>query len=106
MTEAWLLIDEAAIRAAADNPSGVTQLTLPPIAALEECPDPKALLESLILTASEKSGRRLAQLKRDVASRRGRIAELTRDFSPLLRLPAFAEFRRRTADAVAALGLR
>ena len=89
MTEAWLLLEEDAIRKAADNPNGTIGLDLPPIANLERIPDPKKVLSDLLILAAEKTGRRKAQFERDISVRRQRVAELIRDFSPLHQLPAF-----------------
>lgn len=69
MTEAWLLFDSSAIRHAADNPNGKIQLNIPRLQDIERVADPKKELEGLLCVASEKSGRRLAQFKRDIASR-------------------------------------
>jgi hypothetical protein len=57
MTEAWLLLDEAAIRRAAGNPSGQEELQIPPPADLEALPDPKSLLHGLLREASRSSSR-------------------------------------------------
>lgn len=89
MTEAWLLTDEAAIRRAADNPHGSVALSLPALHTVERIPDPKQKLFDLLRTASQKSGRRLDQFKRDESERRFRVAELTEDISPLQHIPAF-----------------
>jgi hypothetical protein len=101
MTEAWLLIDETAIRCAADNPNGDVRLCLPPVSALEHVPDPKRLLEELLLAASGKSPHRLARFKQNLNIRTQRVADLLRDFSPLRRLPAFLAFEADTRLAVA-----
>lgn len=47
MTEAWLLVDEKAIRKAAGNPNGRVRLNLPRISRLEALPDPKSSLRAL-----------------------------------------------------------
>jgi hypothetical protein len=101
MTEAWLLIDEAAIRRAADNPNGAVPLDIPPVARLESLPDPKATCDALLISASEKSGRRRKMFTRDseLAARRTRIAELIDDFSPLNQLSAFRAFCDRVEVA-------
>lgn len=98
MTEAWLLTDESPIRQAADNPNGTAPLALPPVRQLEQLPDPKSFLNDLLIVASEKAGRRQAKFKRpsELAWRRVRVAQLTKDFSPLRSLGAFAEFERAT----------
>ena len=101
MTEAWLLIDIAAIRRAADNPNGIVPLTIPPIGRLESLPDPKETCNTLLIQASEKSGRRRERFKRpsELGLHRARIAELIRDFSPLKQLPAFCSFCKRVQAA-------
>jgi len=87
MQEAWLLIDEAALRSAADNPRGRMPLEMPLLRKLEEVPDPKQLLWSLLSTAS---GLRSGRLRRfGPAPRIHRLADLIDDFSPLRQLPAF-----------------
>lgn len=59
MTEAWLLLDEAAIRRVAGRPSGRRPLNLPRPVDIERVPDPKHLLADCLAEASELSGRRL-----------------------------------------------
>ena len=87
MQETWLLFDQAALRSAADNPKGRMSLELPPLKRLEEVPDPKNLLWSLLATAS---GLRPGRLRRfDPGPRIHRLADLIEDFSPLRGLSAF-----------------
>jgi hypothetical protein len=87
MTEAWLLLDEAAIRTAAGNPNGKSPLALPRPRSIEKLPDPKALLLDLLRAASELTGRRRKQF--DAAAAGRRIVEQTTDFTRLRQLPAF-----------------
>lgn len=100
MTEAWLLIDERAIREAAGNPTGTIPLNLPRIRRLESLPDPKKVLEDALLRASEKSGRKAHQIRRTLGQRKHRVAELMDDLDPLDDLPAFREFRQATQEAL------
>jgi hypothetical protein len=58
MTEAWLLLDETAIRQVAGNPRGRTDLCLPKVHEVESVADPKHILQQCILKASETTGRR------------------------------------------------
>lgn len=104
MTESWLLIDLPAIRRAADNPAGRVPLALPRARDLEGIPDPKAVLYALLTDASEKSGRRRQQftVPSHLARRRGRVADLIADYSPLRQLPAFRAFEADTRAAVKA----
>jgi len=90
MMEAWLLIDEAAIRSASGNPNGSNVLDLPPISHVENLPDPKGVLHDLIREASGLGTRRRQRL--NVKELIYRIADLVDDFSPLERVPAFASF--------------
>ncbi len=91
MMEAWLLIDEGAIRRAADNPRGTMDIGLPSrMAGIEREADPKSLLHDALRRACGHQGRRLAKFHS--ADRVGRIAELIDDFEPLRQLEAFRQF--------------
>ena len=85
--EAWLLIDQSAIRRAAGNPNGTVDLVLPPIGQLESITDPKECLYDLLKAACELGGRRLKKFKPFRLVRL--IAENISDFSPLRQPSAF-----------------
>lgn len=59
MTEAWLLLDEEAIRQVAGSPSGKGDLSLPQRSAVERVADPKQVLKEALVAASGLHGRRL-----------------------------------------------
>lgn len=101
MTEAWLLLDEAAIRSAAGNPRGRLLLNLPPIASIERIADPKQVLFEALKTASEHTGRRLRTLS--VEERRHRVAELM-DCELLGNLSAFQRMRDELTSTLTANG--
>lgn len=101
MTEAWLLIDEVALRHAADNPSGTMPLNLPRADQLEQVADPKAVLYDALLLASEKRGRRRESFKRSLPRRIHRVADLIATFEPLRRLNAFNAFEERARVVLA-----
>ncbi len=103
MTEAWLLIDEMAIRSAAGNPNGTVALELPRAAQLESVPDPKEVLRRLLVEDSQLHGRRSRQFDRAAAVQR--VANLIEDFTPLRSLEAFQAFERDLGSALEALGL-
>ncbi len=105
MTEAWLLIDERAIRAAADNPAGKVALELPDLRRIERTPDPKQVLRKALEHACEKRGRRLEQFRRDLGKRIQRVADLMQDLSPLRQLESFRTLEEDTTRALSALGL-
>ena len=99
MQEAWLLIDESALRKAAGNPQGRQPLDVPDRKKLEDLPDPKPRLHDLLHQASGLRGRRLKRFIRDVGSYVHRVAEQIDDFSLLRELTAF----RKVEDQVVAL---
>ena len=100
MTEAWLLLETDAIRRAADNPNGDIPLAMPRLRDIETQPDPKHLLDDLLIAASEKNGRRRDMFRRELAWRRARVATLIQDYSPLRQVPAFASFASETRRVV------
>jgi len=92
MSEAWMLIEEVAIRNAAGNPNGNVKLNLPAPAKIEAIPQPKEMLCELLTSACELSGRRLKAFQ--PLSCIPRVAHYIRDFTPLRKLPAFQRFER------------
>lgn len=90
MTEAWLMIDETAIRLAVNNPNGNIKLNLPAFSRMETIVDPKQLLETLLRTASELKGRRLDNLNTRQAIHF--VADHIKDYSPLGKLNSFRNF--------------
>ncbi len=87
MQEAWLLIDECALRRASGNPNGIQPLPLPDLAGLERLPDPKQVLYDLLRQASGRSGRRLKKLRLNQCAKR--VADYVTGFESLRALPAF-----------------
>lgn len=80
MTEAWLVLDEPAIRDVAGNPNGRVRLQIPKPSNVERIADPKALLRELLVTASETSGRRRQQFQSRFSHHRRLLLErLTSD---------------------------
>jgi len=98
MTEAWLLFDVPAIRAAAGNPNGSVNLDLPRSADLESIPNPKTVLRGLILEATELGTHRRGRF--DVSNAIQRIPRYIDDFSPLRVLSAFAALEERIVEVL------
>ena len=86
-TEAWLLVEEKAIRLAASNPNGTRDLMLPALKNIEKCADPKKELERVLRAASERSPQRLKRF--DTRTAMARVVEHISDFSALRTLSAF-----------------
>jgi hypothetical protein len=102
MQEAWLLHNEAALREAADRPSGTNPLDLPPVARWERLPDPKETLHNALRVASGAVGRRAKSFRPSRAAHR--LAELITDWSPLRALPAFVRLETDMRAALREIG--
>ena len=91
MMEAWLLIDEGALRMAAGNPGGSHPLSMPDARELEGLVNPKKILHDLLREASglRDRRRRLEHFNRDLGKCVQRLAEQIESFSPLRQLDAF-----------------
>ena len=102
-TEAWLLLNEAAIRAVVENPSATMELALPRPQDVERVPDPKRKLKEALSRASGLRGRRLQELKKEFPRHRARLLERL-DCDILLSLvPAWQRLEHRTRDALLVL---
>jgi hypothetical protein len=95
--EAWLLLDESAIRRVVHSPGGTVPLGLPHVRAIEACQDPKVTLREALRIASGLPRRRWRQVDR---IRPRAIADQIRDFSPLRQLPAFQAFEKDVRDVI------
>ena len=100
MTEAWLLLDETAIRKVVRNPNGRAPLNLPSPNEAERRANPRAILETALLVASEKQGRRLVEVRRTLPDICHQLLENLPVAGPLEQLPSWSRFRD---DTVAAL---
>ena len=103
MTEAWLLLDEAAIRQAAESPRGRAPLNLPSPRAVERIADPKSTLEAALLRASESRGRRRHKDRRVFSDLRHQLLQNLPPGGPLEQVPSWARFRDDTIAAVQSL---
>ena len=104
MQEAWLLHNEAALREAADRPSGTDDLVLPPSHRWERLPDPKRVLHDALRAANGATGRRAKNFRPGRAAHR--LANLITDWGALRNLAAFNRLEADTRSALAHLGLR
>ena len=65
MTEAWLLLDESAIRRVVGRPHGTEPVKLPGIDQVERMADTKGVLAQILRSASGATGRKLRKIDRD-----------------------------------------
>ncbi len=103
MTEAWLLLDEDAIRMIAGRPSGIEPLDLPKVSQVEAVSDPKALLLAALEVACGLSGRRLKKFRRDFPAHRRQLLERLDRSGPVRELNAWRALEADTANAMARL---
>jgi hypothetical protein len=102
MTEAWLLLDESAIRRAVSRPRATNDLQLPRLRQLEARPNPKADLETaLLLAAGDPTGRARRRVQDDLSMLKRRVAENIDDYTPLRNLTAFQRWEEDLAAALA-----
>jgi len=99
MQEAWLLVDEAAIRAGSGNPNGRAKIDLPAPRDIEGIPDPKALLVDLLKDASGVQGRRRKKFPVNAAMQR--VVNYLDSVAPLGQLSAFRTFKTDLGNALA-----
>lgn len=98
MTEAWLLVDESAIRSAVGNPSGKEPLGLPALNKVESV-DAKTALFAALTAASGLGANRLRRFYPE--QYRHRVAELTSSLAPVRQLPAFRELETSVSGFLA-----
>ena len=99
-TEAWLLLDEQAIRRVSGKPKGIANLNLPSPRQVEEVANPKEILKKAILAASEATGRRRSKLKRKFPSLRVQLLRSLRIDGPLLQVTAWRRLRLDTRNYI------
>lgn len=100
MTEAWLLLDEAAIRNVVGKPDGRAPLDLPAPERAERVADPKERLRDALLAASESRGRRRRKFHRELPRLRRRLLQDLPIDGALERLESWVRFRDDTVRAV------
>jgi hypothetical protein len=102
MTEAWLLVDESAIRRAAGNPQGRKPLNLPSLQQMERI-HAKDVLHKALRDASELTGRKAKKL--EVLRAVHIVADFIADYRQLDYLPSFSRLRDELVTALGSLGL-
>ncbi|MGH8966734.1 MAG: hypothetical protein ACRDXB_15600, partial [Actinomycetes bacterium] len=102
MTEAWLLLDEAAIRSVAGNPSGRVALDLPKVHETERLADPKTALREALTCAASVTGRRRDRLSRRFSESRRQLMERLDPRGPVTKLRSWQDLVDAVDAAVAA----
>lgn len=102
-TEAWLLLDEQALREVAGNPRGKVPLSLPKASRIEAVANPKEVLEAALIAASELVGRRLKKFRRQLPRARDLLLRRLDPDGPITSVPAWERLRRDIAAAISDL---
>lgn len=102
-TEAWLFLDERAIRFAASNPGGRERLSLPKPSRIEGLAGPKERLLETLVTASELSGRRLKKLRRQFPRLRASLLRMIDIDGSIRSLPSWQRLVRDIDETVVEL---
>lgn len=104
MMEAWLLLDERAIRQVAGNPSGRVPLDVPKAKNVESIADPKQRLKDVLARASEETGRRLQRFQSRFPQNRARLLEMLRSDGAVADVPSWQTFIGDLGDGLKLLG--
>jgi hypothetical protein len=102
-TEAWLLLDEAAIRTVAGRPRGMRSLDLPRPREVEAIARPKERLQEILINASELSGRHLARFRRDFPNHRRLLLQRMPTGGVLTEVRSWVRLRDGLEQAVSSL---
>ena len=100
MTEAWLVLDEEAIRDAVRKPNGSTPITLRAPNETQRRADPKTILETALIDASETRGRRRDKIRREFSNLRRGLLQNLQEGGPLEQVSSWVRFRDDTAAAL------
>ena len=99
-TEAWILLDEDAIRRVAGNPRGRQPLNLPRPARVEREVDPKRTLETALTTASGHSGHRLRKFRSGFGQQRRILLEQLPVGGALDEVPAWLRLKEAVLELI------
>ncbi len=96
-TEAWLLVEADAIRAACGRPSDTSPLRLPSVGAIENTANPKEVLQRVVARAQEKQ---TARRRIRFSSVRHQLLEQLDPRGEVTRLPSFQRLQRDLQSAL------
>jgi hypothetical protein len=101
MTEAWLLLDESAIREVAGNPRGRADLCLPKPHEVESRSNPKKVLGEALLLAADATGRRRKDFEKRFFNHRRQLLERLDAKGPIIELGSWQALVRDIDSIVA-----
>jgi hypothetical protein len=101
--EAWLLLDERALRGVAGRPNGKEALNLPKPAAVEGLARPKERLQETLLAAASVTGRRRERFIHEFPHHRAQLLDRLPPGGVLENVPAWVRMRSDLQNAIARL---
>jgi len=102
-TEAWLLLDEKAIRTVAGKPNGRTTLKLPRPTLVENIASPKEVLKEKLSLAAEVTGRRHQSFIAKFPSMRRLLLQRLAVGGPLLQVHSWCKMKSALEEAIQTL---
>lgn len=99
-TEAWILLNEEAIRRVAGNPRGRQPLNLPRPSRVEQLSEPKRLLEDALVAACGHQGLRLKKFRSKFGQHRRILLEQLPIGGALDEVPAWVRLKAAVLDVV------
>lgn len=97
-TEAWILLDEEAIRRVAGNPRGRQPLHLPRPSRVEDANNPKGALQTALVAASGHQGHRLKKFRNKFGQHRRILLEQLPVGGALNEVPAWVRLRQAVSE--------
>ena len=98
--EAWLLVDEGAIRRVVGRPKGRVDLQIPALVLIEKSSSCKDILRSALLAASETTGRGRDRVRQMFDQHRMLLLERLDTDGPVRSLSAWLRLERDVSTAV------
>jgi hypothetical protein len=98
--EAWLLLDENAIRTVVGKPRGRKDLSLPTPNRVESIARPKEALQIALITAAEESGKRLEKVRKSFPKHRDLLIQRLAIDGPVTQVPSWQRLRADLQNAL------
>lgn len=102
--EAWLLVDERAIREVVGRPNGRVALQIPKVSGIELARSPKEILKAALLEASESTGRRHLRIKKQFGRHRRILLDRLDIDGPVAGLSGWQTLVSDISSAIGRLG--
>lgn len=99
-TEAWILLDEQAIRDVSGNQTGRVKLNLPSPKQVEKIANPKERLKEILVKASGRKGRRLKKFRQSFPEHRRLLLETLDCSGGISKVPSWQRLANDVSEAI------